>query len=180
MNPDSRQREEDFLALLTRHKHGLFTLIFCIVRSLPDADDVFQQTAMALWADFGKFEPGANFMAWASQIARHRAWNFMRSRRRERVFFSETLVSELQEVVEFRFDPVDVQEARLQALAECRQKLSDTDQNLLLHCYGSGSILEAAKRARRPVRAVYDSLARIRRALYDCIERSIARQERAS
>lgn len=179
MRSDPRQREEDFLALLTRHKHELFTLIFCIVRSLPDAEDLFQQTTLALWADFDRFETGGNFMAWAAQIARYRAWNFMRSKRRERVFFSESLVAELQETMEFRFDPVDIQQARLQALAKCRQKLSDIDQNLLLHCYGGGSICEAAKRIGRPVRAVYDSLSRIRRALYNCIERSIAREERA-
>jgi RNA polymerase sigma-70 factor, ECF subfamily len=172
------QREAEFLGHLTRHKHGLFTLIFCIVRSLPDAEDVFQQTALALWADYEKFQDGGNFMAWASQLARHRAWNFMRSKRRERVFFSETLVAELQEVVEFRFDSADVQESRLQALAKCRQKLSEVDQALLLECYGPGSIHEAARRIGRPVKAVYDSLGRIRRALYDCIERSVGRQER--
>lgn len=179
MNNPSPQREEEFLSLLTTHKHGLFTLIFCIVRSLPDTEDVFQQATLAMWEDFDKFRPGANFMAWAGQIARYRAWNFMRSKRRERVLFSESLVAELQAVAGSRFDPAEVQEARLQALAHCKQKLSPNDQHLLLQCYGGDSIQEAAQRVGRPVRAVYDSLARIRRALYDCIARSIARQEHA-
>jgi RNA polymerase sigma-70 factor (ECF subfamily) len=147
-----------------------------VVRSLPDSEDVFQQTAMALWTDFEKFEPGTDFLAWAYQVARYRAWNFVRSKRRARVYFSDEFVKELAGAP---FNPIDQQEARLLALAQCRGKLSDQDQRLLSLCYGGGSIRDAAERIGRPLRSVYGSLGRIRRTLYECIERTLAREARA-
>jgi RNA polymerase sigma-70 factor (ECF subfamily) len=168
--------EAEFLELLARHKYELFNLIFCIIPSLADAEDVFQQTTLAIWDNFSQFQPGTDFMAWAGQVARYRAWNFARSKRRERVYFSEELISELAEAP---FESTEIQEARLQALARCRQKLSAADQNLILLCYGGSTVSQAAVKLGRPVRAVHNSLSRVRRALYECIERALARGERA-
>jgi RNA polymerase sigma-70 factor, ECF subfamily len=167
-------REEEFISLLTHHKHQLFNLIFCMVQSLPDTEDVFQQTTMALWNKFDDFQLGTDFGAWASRVARYRALNFIRSKRRERVLFSEGLIAQLAEC---RFDSAELQDARLRALAACREKLSQADQMLLAACYGrEGTIREAAKIIGRPVGAVYDSLSRIRGALYDCIGRTLSRE----
>jgi RNA polymerase sigma-70 factor (ECF subfamily) len=158
--------------LLTRHKNQLFNFIFCLVQSLPDAEDVFQQSTIAMWDRFGQFLPGSDFLAWASCIARYRALNLLRARRRERVCFSEDLVNQFTDRV---FDRPDVHEARLKALAACRGKLSAADQELLAACYGGkGTIREAAQLIGRPVGPVYDSLSRIRRALFACIRRTLA------
>jgi RNA polymerase sigma-70 factor, ECF subfamily len=171
---DRPTREDEFIALLTQHKHQLFNLIFCMVQNLPDTEDVFQQTTMALWNKFDEFQIGTDFGAWASRVARYRALNFIRSKRRERVLFSEGLIAQLAEC---RFDSAEAQDARLRALATCREKLSQADQMLLSICYGrKGTIREAAKLIGRPVGSVYDSLSRIRSALYDCIARTLSRE----
>ena len=60
------KRKEEFIELITKHWHQLFNLIFCVVQNFSDAEDLFQQSTMALWADFDKFEPGTDFGAWAS------------------------------------------------------------------------------------------------------------------
>lgn len=167
-------REEEFITLLTRHKHQVFNLIFCIVHSLPDTEDVFQQAMIVLWSKFDEFQRGTDFGAWASRVARYRALNFIRSKRRDRLHFSEDLISH---IAECEFDSAEVQDARLRALAACRQKLSQSDQMLLSVCYGGETtISEASKLVGRPVRSVYDSLARIRGALYDCIARTLSRE----
>jgi RNA polymerase sigma-70 factor (ECF subfamily) len=172
--PRRTEREEEFIELLTRHRHQIFNLIFCMVQSLPDSEDVFQQTTMALWNKFDDFQTGTDFAAWASRVARYRALNFIRSKRRERVLFSEGLIAQLAEC---RFDSAEMQDARLQALASCREKLSQADQMLLSVCYGGrGTIRESAKLVGRPVGAVYDSLSRIRGALFDCIERALSKE----
>jgi RNA polymerase sigma-70 factor, ECF subfamily len=173
-SPERSVREESFIALLTQHKHQLFNLIFCMVQSLPDTEDVFQQATMALWNKFDEFQPGTDFGAWASRVARYRALNFIRSKRRERVLFSEALVDQLAEC---QFDSAEVQDARLRALASCREKLSQADQMLISICYaGRGTIRDSAKLVGRPAGAVYDSLSRIRGALYDCIARTLSRE----
>jgi RNA polymerase sigma-70 factor (ECF subfamily) len=172
---DPREPRDVFLELLSRHRSELFNLIFCIVRTLPDAEDVFQQTAMAMWADFNKFQPGSDFMAWASQVARYRAWNFARDRRRERLYFSEALIQQLAECSD---ETSEVYEARLQALSKCREKLPIADQRLIQLCYGGGSIIAVAKEIGQSPSAIYSRLFRIRRALFVCIERTLARENR--
>jgi RNA polymerase sigma-70 factor (ECF subfamily) len=168
-------RKEEFIELITSHWHQLFNLIFCVVQNFADTEDLFQQTTMALWADFEKFERGTDFGAWASQVARYRISTFIRSKNRQRVYFSEELVKEIASVP---FESNEAHKARLAALADCRKKLTPRDQELLSLCYGgSDSIRNAAYRIGRPVDSVYVRLSKIRSALYACIERHLARAE---
>lgn len=167
-------RREAFIELLTQHKHQLFNLIYCILQNSSDAEDVFQQTSLALWESFDRFQPGTNFGAWASQVARYRISHFLRSKRRDQLYFSDELIEQLAECP---FESYEMQELRLAALSACRQKLSQADQRLIAICYGtSGTIREAASQIGRPAQAVYGSLSRIRNMLHDCIERRLARE----
>jgi RNA polymerase sigma-70 factor, ECF subfamily len=169
-----RRNSDELVGLLTPHKNEIFGFIFCMVHSLQDAEDIFQQAVITMWNKFDQFEPGSNFLPWACRIARYKALNFIKSKRRARVYFSEDLISELAEQ---EAEQTEALEARLRALATCRQKLSSGDQALLALCYGdSGTIRDAAERIGRPVGSVYDSLSRIRRALYLCIERTLAQE----
>lgn len=160
-----------FVHLLTQHKERLFRYIYCLVRSLQDTEDVFQQTAVTLWDKFEEFDPNTNFVTWACTVARFKSLRFLESKGRQRLVFSEDLLSEL---VENDACLPDLHDARLNALAKCRERLSENDQLLLLACYGGErSIRDAAAKVGRPVGSVYDSLSRIRRALYSCIERTL-------
>lgn len=176
VNPDTapqhQRRDDEFVELLTRYKSALFRFIFSLIHSMPDAEDVFQQTTVTMWDKFGEYQPGSDFFAWACTIARYKTLNYFQSKGRERFYFSETVIEQLAAHDKMQ---VDAHESRLKALAACRQKLSATDQRLLADCYsGRGTILEVAKGLGRPVGSVYDSLSRIRRALYACIQRAIA------
>ena len=171
---NSSSPEEQFVQLLTIHKRQLFGYIFALVHSIADAEDVFQQTSVVLWEKFGDFEPGTDFAAWATSIARFKAIDFLRSQRRERACFSPSVLEQLAEQAQERSE---IGEARAIALEACRQKLSAADQRILSACYADGvKIKEAAGKLNRPIGSVYDSLSRIRKALFDCIERSL-RQE---
>jgi RNA polymerase sigma-70 factor (ECF subfamily) len=174
LNQSRPAREGEFAQLLTRHRSQIFRLVFCMVHTQQDAEDVFQQAALTMWDNFEKFDPETDFVAWASQIARHKALNFLTSRQRRRVCFSPELIGEMAQIQE---PSSDFQEARLRALGSCRGKLPEPDQRLLMHCYaGEGTIRDAAKRIGRPAGSVYDSLMRIRRALFDCIQRTLTKE----
>lgn len=171
-----RQRDSEFVDLLTRYKGPLFRFVFSLVHSMPDAEDVFQQTAITLWDKFDDYEPGTDFFAWACSIARYKAMNYFQSKGRERLHFSEVLINQLATHDKWQ---TDMHDARLKALAACRRKLSERDQQLLADCYsGQGTIAEVSKRLGRPVGSVYDSLSRIRRLLYACIKRTLANEGR--
>src|SRR6187399_2104019 len=141
MSADSG-RQEEFVRLLNAHRNVLFNYIFCVVQTLPDAEDVFQQTTLAMWDDFDQFRLGTDFQAWGIRIARNRSLNFLRSKRRERVYFSHKIIDQLAENV---CETPELQEARLRALARCREKLALADRRLLELCYGRcNTIREAA------------------------------------
>jgi RNA polymerase sigma-70 factor, ECF subfamily len=167
-----RERDDQYVELLTRHKSQLFRFVFALVHSLPDAEDVFQQSAITMWDKFGEFQPGTDFYAWACSIARFKALDFFKAKGRQRLYFSDGLIEEIAQ--RNRWDP-ELQQAKLRALANCRDKLSENDQQLLAACYGGGgNIRDAASQLGRPVGSVYDSLSRIRRALHGCIKRTLA------
>jgi RNA polymerase sigma-70 factor, ECF subfamily len=167
-------KDTQFVALLSDHQGRIFRYIYCLVRNLPDTEDVFQQTAVTLWNKFSEFDPTTNFSTWACAIARYKALQCLEAKGRQRLVFSEELLAELAQNDDCL---PELHEARLKALARCREKLSDTDQRLLSACYGGDQpILEAAKKIGRPVGSVYDSLSRIRRALYLCIERTLTNE----
>jgi RNA polymerase sigma-70 factor (ECF subfamily) len=168
---------DEFIHLLLQHKSQLLGYIFCMVRNLTDAEDVFQQMSLTLWDKFGDFVPGTSFVAWAKVVARNKALTFLRSQRRERARFSDDVVDLLADRELWSPDAV---EERIAALVQCRQKLSKVDQALLSDCYGTANAFrDVAERLGRSVDSVYSSLSRIRRALYDCIQRTIAKAERA-
>jgi RNA polymerase sigma-70 factor (ECF subfamily) len=161
-----------FAQLLTQHRAQIFRLIFCMVHSLQDAEDVFQDAALTMWDNFQTFDPKTNFVAWAAQIARHKALNLLTSSHRRRTCFSPELINELAARQEATHE---IQQARLRALEACRGKLRSSDQQLLKHCYGTGEkIRDAAERLGRPAGSVYDSLMRIRRTLIECVRRALA------
>jgi RNA polymerase sigma-70 factor (ECF subfamily) len=166
--------DDQYVQLLTQHKSQLFRFIFAMVHSLPDAEDVFQQAAITMWDKFVEFEPGSDFYAWACSVARFKSLDHLKAKGRQRLLFSEEL---LASVAQHDHWHPETQHAKLLALASCRNKLSSRDQQLLAACYGGqGNIRTAAEGVGRPVGSVYDSLSRIRRALYACIERTIASQ----
>jgi RNA polymerase sigma-70 factor (ECF subfamily) len=171
--PQISSKEDVFIDLLASHKHQIFNFIFCIVHTLSDAEDVFQQTSIALWENFDQFEPNSDFAAWAAKVARHRTLHFLRTKRRERLYFSDNVIAQLAECP---FESNEVQDRRLQALSGCRTKLSANDQALVGMCYRGDPIRDVAHEIGRPVQAVYKSLARIRRLLFECIERALAQE----
>jgi RNA polymerase sigma-70 factor (ECF subfamily) len=164
--------EEQFAQLLANHQRQLFGLIFGMVHSVADSEDVFQQSCLVMWQKFADFEPGSNFGAWAASIARFKAIDFLRSKGRDRLQFSPEL---LEQFVQQQDSRAVHSEARARALDECKQKLPARDQHTLRLCYQPDTtIKQAAEELQRPVGSVYDSLTRIRRALMSCIQKTLA------
>ena len=176
-NSNCGNRDDQYVQLLTQHKSQLFRFIFAMVHSLPDAEDVFQQAAITMWDKFREFEQGSDFYAWACAIARFKSLDHLKAKGRKRLLFSDKLLDQIAQCD--RRHP-ETHQAKLRALANCRDKLSSKDQQLLAVCYGGqGTIRKAAEGVGRPVGSVYDSLSRIRRALYACIERTLTNEGRA-
>lgn len=167
--------QAEFAERLRPDQTRLYGYIHSLVRDLNDADDLFQQTTLVLWKKFGDFDRSRSFFAWACGIARLEVANFLRSRGRQKLYFSDDLNLLLIEAQEEMSN--DELEDRRDALANCVEKLRQPDRDLLAECYGdTAGVNEAAGRRGRSSQSVYNSLRRIRRALFECVARVLGQE----
>jgi RNA polymerase sigma-70 factor (ECF subfamily) len=169
------ERKAEFAGRLRKHQNQLFGFIYSLVRDFDDADDLFQQTSLVLWDKFDLFDASKSFIAWACGVARFEVSNFLRSRSRQRLHFTDELSLMLVDVHE-ELEREQI-EGRRHALAECMKKLRSRDQELLDACYQrSARIPEVARGWGRSSQSIHNSLRRIRRSLFDCVSRSLAQE----
>ena len=172
---DEQSRKLEFAELLRQHQSQLFGYIHSLLRNLNDADDLFQQTTVILWKKFADFDRQRSFLSWACGVARFEIANYLRARRRHRLYFTDELNLLLIEAQE-KLDQEELEERR-EALSKCSAKLRASDRRLLEDCYNdSPGIAEVAQRYGRSPQSVYNSLRRIRRALFECIRRALAQK----
>src|ERR1700749_1363852 len=126
-------RDVDFAERLRAHQVQIFAYIYSMVRNFDDADDLFQQTSLAMWNKYDQYDMSRSFVAWACGVARFEVSNFVRARSRQRLYFSDDLsllLIDAQESLER-----DRVEERREALAGCLKKLRGRDQKLIEACY---------------------------------------------
>jgi len=63
------QRNLRFVRLFAQHEHQVYACIVSALANWSDADEVMQETSVALWEMFDRFQEGTSFTAWACQIA---------------------------------------------------------------------------------------------------------------
>jgi RNA polymerase sigma-70 factor, ECF subfamily len=161
-----------FVRLLLQHQNALLRYILPLVGHLADAQDVLQETAVALWEKFADFDPDRPFLPWARQFARNEVLMHHRRRRRY-TFLSEELIDTL---AAHQADQEAAAEQRLGALAACLDALPEADRALLEERYGdSGATIQrlAGATGQTP-NVLYKALARIRRRLLNCIAGRLA------
>jgi len=178
-SPDERatvERTEEFVKLLSQHQALVRGFIFTLLPNRSEADDLFQRTSIVLWRKFDQFRVGTDFGAWACQIAKLEVRNFLRVGRRDRLCFSDELVASLADM---RFTLDNELELRREALRHCITKLRASDKQIVHKCYGpqATTAKDAAAELGRPTNTLYKALTRIRRALFECIERSLRSSE---
>lgn len=159
------------MRLFTQHEHEVYAFIVTILSNWADADEVMQETSIALWEMFDQFQEGTNFRAWACAIARHRIQRFRQKCARDRHIFSDDFIEVMSETAQAEASQF---ESRRKALARCIDKLTPRDRHLLQACYfGTGTIKRTAEQLQQPVNSVYKALFRIRQILFECIGRTI-------
>ena len=175
MADSARDPRGEFAANLRAAQARIFGYIYSLVRNLDDADDVFQQTSLVLWDKYNQFDATRDFTSWACGVARFEVLNFIRSRGRDRLYFSDDLTLSLIEA------HVSLEDERLEdrrdALSVCLKKLRGRDARLLEACYAQTTrIPEVASAWGRSTHSIHNSLRRIRRALFECVERTLAQE----
>jgi RNA polymerase sigma-70 factor (ECF subfamily) len=165
--------ENDFARLLQETHDRLFGFIFSMVQNRADAEDIFQQTALVLWKKFPEYRLGTNFVAWSMRVAQYEIKDYIKARRRCRLFFSDDILDAI--AVTFQEDQRGPQASGAKSLTKCIDKLSERDRSILMRCYAvDRDYAEIAKSEGKTLSATYKAISRIRKALYACVQRAMA------
>jgi RNA polymerase sigma-70 factor (ECF subfamily) len=170
----SSGRADEFAQLLAQHEARLFGYIHALVMNTADAEEVYQDTVLALWRKFDQFRPETNFVAWARAVAHFEVRHYFRAAGRRRRHFDPVLLDEIAETQSL-IDQSDAPsvESDFDALRKCKELLPESDQRLIEMCYlASVGVSKTAQRLGRSPQSVCNSLSRIRRALFDCIRKA--------
>lgn len=158
---------DDFITLLTSCQPKLYACILALHPDRTAAHDILQETNLTLWHKAEDFEPGTNFLAWASRIARYHVLNYRRKVKRDRLIFDDSLFEELCERQTARTEDAD---AYAELLQKCLERLPPEQYSLVAERYSpGGSVTVAATKRNQSVGAVSQSLYRIREALLNCM-----------
>lgn len=171
--PDSTERTEAYLRLLTQHDRWLAAYVYSLVPRAADAEDILQEVKVTMWKHFGKFQPDSNFRAWARTIATNQILNYRRAEhRRPNSELDEAFIGAVAAEIDRRADELD---RRSEALRNCLHKLPEAHRNLIIwRYYDDCRIEEIATRSQRTVEAAYRLLSRVRAVLNDCVSRQLA------
>ncbi|MBE0545078.1 MAG: sigma-70 family RNA polymerase sigma factor [Verrucomicrobia bacterium] len=176
MSADSQRRFDDssaaqqrFLSLFLRSEREVFRYVAALVPNVSDAEDIVQQTALALWEKFDAYDPAQPFTPWACRFALNKARQWIERRQRWQALLDHGLAEEL---AQRRQELQPEFERRLRHLEACLGKLPPNQRTLIEAYYYERSDVESlAERSGRTVAATYKMLQRIRQALQLCVER---------
>jgi RNA polymerase sigma-70 factor (ECF subfamily) len=170
----------EFVVLLTKAQPRILAFIGRMLVDRGDADDVLQDTNVALCELAENYEHGSDFMAWACRIAYFRVLQHRMKAKRLRVRFSELLVERLAEKT-LALGPLESMveaesfDRRRVALAACLSDLPQKKRELLVQHYVSGVPLDRiGETLNRSANAVAQLFYRVRGALRRCVESRLA------
>ena len=178
MNLDDQQdrpsgADEEFVQLLIAEQHRLQHYILTLLPKRDAADNVLQETNIALWRKASDFTPGTNFSAWSRKVAYWKVQSYLRDRQREKVVFSSAMVSQLAS----RENAFEKKADEKSALRHCLSKVSGANLRLLYERYTEGCSIQAiSSKVGKKESAIKVQLMRLRRKLLDCIERKVAQK----
>jgi RNA polymerase sigma-70 factor (ECF subfamily) len=174
-SPHQQSSQLEFQRLLVENQRRIFGYILTLVPSSDDAQEIFQNVCVVILSKADQFVAGTDFAKWACQIAHYEVCSYWRRRQKKGDWLS---IEVLDSLATKRIEAAGELEARYAALRSCLGKLRPSDRELVETRYRRDiTARDLAIELGRPIDTVYKALRRIRRSLYACVERTLARQE---
>ena len=165
---DSSAAQQRFLSLFLRSEQEIFRYVAALVPNATDAEDIVQQTALALWEKFDAYDPALPFTPWACRFALNKAHQWIERWQRWQALLEHGLAEELahrRQELQPEFD------LRLRHLKDCLGKLPQGQRSLVEGYYYERTGIETlAEQSGRSPAATYKMLQRIRHTLRLCVE----------
>lgn len=163
------------MRLLSVHDREIRRYILTLLPDRSAADDVMQETSIALWRKCDEYQEELPFLNWACRFA---YYEVLKHRKRQQVrsrwFCSATFEALAAERLEEQSDL----EARREALEECLSEIPKSDQELVGLRYATGAtVAELAREIEQSAKKLYRDLERIRRVLLHCVKQRLATEK---
>lgn len=160
---------DEMLKRALQHRRAIMAVILAMLRDPVAADDVFQDSMVAIAKSADSYDPSRDFAVWAKGVARNMVRRHWRKIGREP---SHAVVEALEYLGDLAFEEVpDTWERERQALRFCMAKLKETSRRLIFLRYDRNLAgEELANASGLSPGAVGTTLARIRRQLRLCID----------
>jgi RNA polymerase sigma-70 factor (ECF subfamily) len=167
----ARGDRQAFAELYRLTRSRLYAITLALLRQQDAAEDVLQETYLAIWRTAGQYQPGrAPVLVWLMAIARHRAIELLRQRRRRAAeIHAEPLDEEALQIPDPQ--PAQSVDHLAHAIQECLRRLSaDQAQAIALAFFHGLSHEELATRLRTPLGTVKSWVRRGLLQLKGCLE----------
>ena len=166
--------EQQLLELITRCQRMLYGYILTLVAAASEAEDILQEVNMVLLRKADEWARTDNPQAWARKVAYNQVLAHFLRRKRERLsFLEEDALANVAERAEARLR--HNREEYIAAMHGCVNKLPEHSQHMIRLRYSQGHNAQGiAALLERSAHAVRVALYRIRQALLDCINKSMA------
>ena len=165
---------ESFIVKLTDAQSGLYAYIYTMIGDHNKAKDVLQEANIVMWRKFDEFD-GKNFEAWSVTICKFQVMAFFRDKKRDKLLLDPELAEQVSRTAEKEFSFFNHPEPQLM---ECPSSLADHNRNLIeMKYFKKLKMEEIAQKLERKVSAVKVAIHRIRKSLFDCIDRKMKARE---
>lgn len=163
---------DEFVRLYAANQQALYRYILMLVMDPNDANDILQETAVALFSKHDQYDNDRPFTPWAKRFAYLQVLQF-RKKNRSRIVFD----SDIMELVAEHVDKLSAMESeRGAALKICLEKVPDRGREVLDYRYGTNmSVEEIGQQVNRSRIAVYRQLSRLRKFLSECVRERLDR-----
>lgn len=164
-------QQECFTRLWTAAQPAVSGYLHALVRDAAIAEDLIQETALALLRKFPEYDAQRPFLPWALGVAKFQILSHRRDAARSRILFDDELVERLTQTWGEAAPRISGEQA---ALSHCLQTLTPRARNLLFLRYDQA--LDSAQIARKlssTAGAVRVALQRVREQLRDCVRRRL-------
>ena len=165
----------DFLHLFQPSATDLRAFIGALIRDPHTREDVFQEVCRTLWEKFDSYDLDRPFGAWARGIATRKILESRRKSARFPLLFPPETVASVAEAFDQSCEETDFHEA---ALRRCLEELPPKSRGILTARYDEGRRCGViARDSGMTLKAIHQTLCRLRRALRACIAGRVARED---
>jgi len=171
INKDIQDKDELFHLLYLKHVDDLRAYTRSLLPTWNDTEEVMQKVAIVIWRKFDDFDPETSFIKWACVISRYEVLSYRRMMARDRLVFNEDFMEMMaDEAAEEAESSKDEQ----RVLDSCLQKLPEQQRSLVVKAYSDKTkITQVADELGKSTATLYVTLGRLKRKLYDCMQKNL-------